>query len=176
MKSITAKLSLSFVVLMSVLAHPQDARANSYKAFDTSPVRTVAVTGWQKSLTHTEGNLNQFYWTPIVKRYRDPNAVKLEEGHHYAKYGKAAAPINPHVLTERSLPAMKAKAMPFIADGRHSDSSLNGCLLKKPRATTNTSAKMLSYSAYGTNSGASYGGMGSGAQSSLSGKLLSMNH
>jgi hypothetical protein len=169
MKSITAKLSLSFVVLMSVIAHPQESRANSYKAFDTSPVRTVAVTGWEEKLTHTEGNLNQFYWTPIVKRFRDPSAVKLEEGHKYATYGKAAAPINPHVLTARPMPA--------IADAaRHSDSSLNGCLLKKPRATTNTSAKMLSYSSYGTNSGASCQSSGNSAQSSLSGKLLSMNH
>jgi len=174
MKSITAKLSLSFVVLMSVIAHPQESRANSYKAFDTSPVRTVAVTGWEEKLTHTEGNLNQFYWTPIVKRYRDPSAVKLEDGHKYAKYGKAAAPINPHVLTARPMPTMKA--MQAIADaGRHSDSNLSGTLLKKPRATTNTSAKMLSYSAYGSNSGASYQS-GSSSQSSLSGKLLSMNH
>lgn len=175
MKSITAKLSLSLIVLMSALTQAQDARANSYKAFDTSPVRTVAVTGWQESLTHTEGNLNQFYWTPIVKRYRDPNAVKLEDGHHYAKYGKAPSPINPHVMTERTLTAMKAK--PASGDfGRRSDSSLNGTLLKKPRATTNTSAKMLTYGGYGTNSGASYGGMGSGSSTALNGKLLSMNH
>jgi len=175
MKSITIKLFLSFGVLVSALAQPQDARANSYKAFDTSPVRTVAVTGWQDHLTHTEGNLNQFYWTPLVRRYRDPNAVKLEEGHHYAKYGKAAAPINPHVLTERTIPAMRANQA--IADaGRHSDSSLDGCLLKKPHARTDTSAKMPSYSSYGTNSGASYQSTGNFSQSSLSSKLLSMNH
>lgn len=174
MKSITAKLSLSFVVLIGALTQTQDAKANSYKAFNTAPVRTVAVTGWQDSLTHTEGNLNQFYWTPIVKRYRDPNAVKLEEGHHYAKYGKAPSPINPHVMTERTLTAMRAK--PASGDfGRQSDTSLNGTLLKKPRASTNTSAKMLSYGSYGTNTGASYATAGNCSSSALSGKLLSMS-